>query len=189
MNSIKKVTGMLSCLLFVGILFYSDVRSVADEPPTELYVRTTPDGAKVLLDGKELGVSPGLFPVKSGEYKIIIDLEGYQPEEQQINVRDGRITRIELTLKPRAKSSKSENPTPDVPKVEHDSKVTEGVGWSTFRVGATREEMIRTFGEPEPNPNPQNPWVWWRSKYHIDCLIDEQRAHMKSALTRVLNCR
>ncbi|MBN2578737.1 MAG: PEGA domain-containing protein [Pirellulales bacterium] len=74
----------------------------SETPQTMLYVRTTPAGAVIRLGGKELGQSDGLFPVAPGKYKIIIDLEGYQPEEQQINLRKGRITRIELTLKSRA---------------------------------------------------------------------------------------
>lgn len=67
-------------------------------PQTLLFVRTTPAGAEVRLDGKTLGKSDGLFPVDPGSYKIVVDLEGHQPHEQQITVRDGRITRIELTL-------------------------------------------------------------------------------------------
>jgi hypothetical protein len=66
---------------------------------TLLFVRTTPTGAEVQLDGKKLGTSDGLFPVEPGEYKIVVDLQGHQPHEQNITVRDGRITRIELTLK------------------------------------------------------------------------------------------
>ena len=65
---------------------------------TLLFVRTTPAGAEVRLDGKKLGKSDGLFPVDPGPYKIVVDLEGHQPREQQITIRYGRITRIELTL-------------------------------------------------------------------------------------------
>lgn len=82
-------------------------RAVAAPPSVEkqkssqtlLFVRTRPNGAKVQLDGKELGKSDGLFRVEPGTYKIVLDLEGFQPQEQQIIVRDGRITRVELTLK------------------------------------------------------------------------------------------
>ncbi len=70
----------------------------AKQPETLLYVRTTPSGAEIRLDGKPLGTSDNLFPVESGSYKIVIDLEGHQPSEQKITVRDGRITRIELQL-------------------------------------------------------------------------------------------
>ena len=53
----------------------------AADPPTELYIRTVPAGAKVLLDGKPLGTSPGLFEVKPGidigQYKLPI-LRGHR---------------------------------------------------------------------------------------------------------------
>jgi len=70
----------------------------AGAPQTLLYVRTTPSGAQILLDGKPLGTSDGLFPIQPGQYKIVVDLEGHEPQKQDITVRDGRITRIELTL-------------------------------------------------------------------------------------------
>jgi len=70
----------------------------AGAPQTLLYVRTMPSGAQILLDGKPLGTSDGLFPVQPGQYKIVVDLEGHEPQKQDITVRDGRITRIELTL-------------------------------------------------------------------------------------------
>ncbi len=68
-------------------------------PQTLLYVRTTPSGAEIRLNGKPLGTSNNLFPVEPGDYKIVIDLEGHQPNEQKITIREGRITRIELELK------------------------------------------------------------------------------------------
>ncbi len=70
----------------------------AEQPETLLYVRTTPSGAEIRLGGKLLGTSDDLFGVKSGNYKIVVDLEGHQPKEQKITVRDDRITRIELQL-------------------------------------------------------------------------------------------
>jgi hypothetical protein len=56
-----------------------------------------------------------------------------------------------------------------------EQSVVEGIGWGAFRVGAAREELVKTFGEPERNSNPQIQWVRWTSKYHVDCLIDAQR--------------
>ncbi len=76
----------------------------AEQPETLLYVRTTPSGAEIRLGGKLLGTSDDLFGVKSGNYKIVVDLEGHQPKEQKITVRDGRITRIELQLEKDASS-------------------------------------------------------------------------------------
>ncbi len=94
-----EVQGMSTILLALLLGAAPDPVEKAEAPQTLLYVRTTPAGARVCLDGKALGNSNELFPVKPGAYKIVVDLEGYEPQEQQIKIRDGRITRIELTLK------------------------------------------------------------------------------------------
>ena len=66
---------------------------------TQLYVKTTPPGATVVLDGKELGKSNGLFDVKSGAHKLALRLEGYAPDERSIEARPQQITRIEAALR------------------------------------------------------------------------------------------
>jgi hypothetical protein len=53
--------------------------------------------------------------------------------------------------------------------------VVEGVGWGAFRVGATRDELVKAFGPPDANPNPQDQHVLWRSKCHVDCLFGAGR--------------
>ncbi|MHC4400653.1 MAG: PEGA domain-containing protein [Planctomycetota bacterium] len=75
-------------------------------PTTHLYVRTTPSGAKVFLDGNQLGTSPGLFPVKAGVRRIIIELEGHEQEAEDVTIRVGRVKRINLVLKERPDPAK-----------------------------------------------------------------------------------
>ncbi len=100
MSRVTKFSGAaLLTLVPLGVL--AALAQTAEEVPTELYVRTTPDGATVRLNGKPVGTSGHLFPVKPGPYKIIVDLEGYEPKQQQITIRDGRIKRIEFTLEKR----------------------------------------------------------------------------------------
>jgi hypothetical protein len=48
--------------------------------------------------------------------------------------------------------------------------VVEGVGWGSFRVGTTREDLIKAYGEPDPNPG--NPWMRWTS-HHVDCICGQ----------------
>ncbi len=61
---------------------------------------------------------------------------------------------------------------PEPPKVEPNSQVVvEGVGWEDFRLGATREELTKAYGDPDPNPG--NPWMRWTSRYHVDCLFGQ----------------
>ena len=90
----------MNVLLCTLALFYATTNQVETSrtADTLLYIRTVPSGAQILLDGKPLGSSDGLFPVKAGTYKIVVDLEGHEPQKQQISIRDGQITRIELEL-------------------------------------------------------------------------------------------
>ncbi len=53
--------------------------------------------------------------------------------------------------------------------------VTEGVGWGGFRFGASRDELIKTLGPPDANPDPRDRHARWSSQYHVDCLIDAVR--------------
>jgi hypothetical protein len=70
----------------------------APTPATRLYVRTVPPGATVILDGRSLGTSEGLFLVPPGVAKITIELDGHQPVTRQIEIPAQRITRVELEL-------------------------------------------------------------------------------------------
>jgi len=99
MNYMNNIFPFFSCLVFLGLFGCSSKQAIADEPPTELYVRTIPDGAKVFLDGKEVGVTPGLFKVEPGAAKLVVKLKGHDPIEKEVEIHASRITRIELELK------------------------------------------------------------------------------------------
>lgn len=88
---------ILMCILALFCMAVDQVE-ISQTADTLLYIRTLPSSAQIRLDGKPLGNSDGLFPVKPGTYKIVVDLEGYEPETQQISMRNGQITRIELEL-------------------------------------------------------------------------------------------
>ena len=72
---------------------------------TLLYVRTDPPGAKVLLNGEELGITNGLFRVKPGSGTIFIELEGRKPGQRPVIIRANAVTRVELSLQPQAKGA------------------------------------------------------------------------------------
>ena len=56
------------------------------------------------------------------------------------------------TRKPDARAEAPKG-RPEPPKVAPNSQVVvEGVGWEGFRLGATREELIKAYGDPDPNP-------------------------------------
>lgn len=65
-------------------------------PTTRLYVRTLPPGAQVMLDGKPLGASDGLFLVPAGTAKVSVQFDGQGPQVRQLEIAEGRITRVEI---------------------------------------------------------------------------------------------
>ena len=70
----------------------------AKEPSTHLYVRTIPPGAKIILD-EQPGTTDGLLSVTPGKHRIAVELDGYAPDRREVEVPQGRITRVEVTLK------------------------------------------------------------------------------------------
>ena len=65
---------------------------------TRLYVRTTPPGARVSLDGQPIGVSPGLLIARPGDHQVTLEAAGYKSLIRRVNVLAGQIKRVEATL-------------------------------------------------------------------------------------------
>ncbi len=83
-------------------------------PPTRLYVRTAPSGAKVTLEGKLLGKSDAIFTVVPGTQTVSVELDGYLPEERRVEIRAEEVTRVELQLKRRPVTA-GQTSTPTLP--------------------------------------------------------------------------
>ena len=76
------------------------------------------------------------------------------------------------TRKPDGNAEASKRRPEPPPATPSSQAVAEGIGWEGFRVGATREELIKTYGNPDPNPG--NPWMRWTLRYHVDCICDQE---------------
>ena len=118
------------------------------DPPTELYVRTVPAGAKVSIDGKEVGVSDDLFEVKPGTRKVKVELSGYEPAVKEAIVPESRIERVIFEL---GKKKSSEDVTP-VPSGGFGPAIEEIHGW-LFQQMSLNE-------------------VLWRIEIEYDSLVD-----------------
>ena len=59
-------------------------------------------------------------------------------------------------------------PTPDATK-----SIIEGVGYGPFRVGASKNSLIKALGPPDAGSTDQ--WIQWKQKFHIHCLVDSDR--------------
>lgn len=89
-------------------------------------------------------------------------------------VRDEKERVSEALGVPRTPEGSVKKPTSEIskpPASSDDNKIVEGEGWRGFRVGATREELIKNLGKPDNDPNDR--WLQWRKKYSIHCLIDD----------------
>jgi len=85
--------GLVIFLIVMGIK-----SATSDPPATRIYVRSVPPGAKVVIDGKEVGVSDGLFVVVPGSHSVLLELDGYATEKRDVHVPGERITRLVVTL-------------------------------------------------------------------------------------------
>jgi hypothetical protein len=84
--------------LLTGALFAQEVEKLS-EPQTLLFIRTVPEGARVLIDGKGVGATDDLFPIEPGVRRIVIELDGHTPQAKELTIRAGQITRLVLELK------------------------------------------------------------------------------------------
>ncbi len=100
----KNTILLTACCLLLGlgrtsVLVAQQVQKFP-ERSTRLYVRTIPPGADIKLDGQSRGTSDRLFKVPPGVRKMTVEVEldGHYPKRQEVEIRGGRITRVELEL-------------------------------------------------------------------------------------------
>lgn len=63
-----------------------------------LAVNTTPDRAKVYVDGIYFGMSPLRAETDSGVHKVEVKIKGYKTASEKVSIRKGESTELELTL-------------------------------------------------------------------------------------------
>jgi serine/threonine-protein kinase len=63
-----------------------------------IMVRSTPAGATIVVDGKERRErTPAILTLPVGKHKIAVVKEGFRREEQEIEIRDGAVTNLNIT--------------------------------------------------------------------------------------------
>ena len=65
--------------------------------PAKLTVKSTPSGARVLIDGQKAGVTPFIAPIRGGGHRVAVELDG-QRDERDITLEFGEPETVELEL-------------------------------------------------------------------------------------------
>lgn len=79
---------------------YDSQIGAAGKPTGQLKIQTKPAGATILLDGEPLGRSNATFAkVTEGNYKLILQLEGYETVVKQIVIHAAQTQTEEITFK------------------------------------------------------------------------------------------
>ena len=78
-----------------------------------LRVESRPPGARIAVDGKDLGVTPIVLErIRIGSHVVRLELEGHQVSGSAVRVVAGRATRVTIALDPTPLLSRSESPAP-----------------------------------------------------------------------------
>ncbi len=75
------------------------LHEVRDRCEPRLVVSTSPAGARVLLDGKQIGVSPLARTLSVGEHEVVVDLRYHQLHRQSIRLALGDVRKVEVQLR------------------------------------------------------------------------------------------
>ena len=77
--------------------------AAGDSPPVPLAilsVTSTPDGAKITVDGADMGAAPASFQVDPGDHDIQIEKEGFAVWKRKLTVKAGTPIDLEVKLEP-----------------------------------------------------------------------------------------
>jgi hypothetical protein len=79
---------------------------------TRLAVRSTPTGAWITIDSKQVGLTNRVYSTFAGHHVILFQHPGYMPETRAIDAVEDQETPVDVTLRPIGEGHVVENPTP-----------------------------------------------------------------------------
>ena len=63
--------------------------SDAKDEAIQVTVKSTPDGADIMLDGKFVGSTPSTFQIEPGDHSVRVELDGFLPWEKSLTITPG----------------------------------------------------------------------------------------------------
>lgn len=117
---VRSADGMssLTRVVVISVDKESEVKGKLEFVGCKLTVASQPEGAKVLVDGKEIGVTPLKDAnIPAGEHEIRVEKEGFEPHVAKITAKKGGSAPLALTLKSLT-AAPDPATTPDPPKAD-----------------------------------------------------------------------
>lgn len=106
MKKLVQVIPLIFLLILVGCKSSNQLQDSSDNAPKtgSLDIKSTPDGAKIFLDGVDSGfvTNATISDLAAGSYVVKLTLDGYRDFEKTYTVTAGQKTTAEKTLEPRA---------------------------------------------------------------------------------------
>ena len=118
------------------------------------------------------------------EGRKLVDVYISSAETGYISLEGGAEYR-NLKIRDIGKDSKENERLANTDAYLRDNYIHEGIGWRGFRVGATRDELIKFMGKPDNDPNSH--WLQWIQRCKMHCIVDNQRGALELRFDR--GCR
>src|SRR5207247_5519771 len=64
--------------------------------PAKLTVKSTPEGARVTVDGQRVGVTPFVAPIRGGGHRVAVELDG-ERDERDVALESGEPETVAVT--------------------------------------------------------------------------------------------
>src|SRR5688572_25770081 len=167
------VLGLLFAILLVEVSYTVYRWRMMPSVPSLVAVEisATPDGAAILIDGKQAGTSAVRQELPAGTHELRILSDGYEPKTQSFTLTEPQSIRVELQPLPMDLRIRSGEPKAEIwldeqpQQVSADETIVRGVaaGMHTVRIKAPSAEAnasfdfrpgsppVPTFGEARPS--------------------------------------
>jgi len=132
-------------LILCGVVVW--ILQPAPPPPKiDVGLNTSPQGATLLIDGKEVGTSPHRVTLPNGTYKIEARKEGFQPSTGTLTVKDGYSNSFNRTLVPLATALRIST-NQQAPQIHLDDQPASEISEGNFSLEslATGKHTLRVF--------------------------------------------
>jgi hypothetical protein len=123
--------------------------TTSPKPTTRLYVRTTPEGADVSVDGKQRGKAPQLFEVPPGVKSMLVEVElaGQGKQKKVVAIEGGRIVRVEFKFEDRVRPSPRTPPRGVSARSIRDRVMNPPEGWKVERSFMVSEDQTAAIAK------------------------------------------